>query len=86
MHQISQPVSLTKVETKNPQTHPGSIIAERTGAGVNQLTIGPNPNPCLNFTSGILRYLAHILCAFLILSLGGEFSQGGLLWQRILSL
>jgi hypothetical protein len=24
------------------------------------------------------------LCAFLFLSLGGEFLQGGLLWQRIL--
>jgi hypothetical protein len=24
------------------------------------------------------------LCTFLFLSLGGEFLQGGLLWQRIL--
>ena len=52
-----------------------SIIAERTGAGTNQLTIGPNPNPCLNFISGISRYLAHILCTFLFLSLGGEISR-----------
>ena len=37
LHQISQPVSSTKVETKNPQTHPGSIIAERTGAGVEPI-------------------------------------------------
>ena len=83
-HQISQPVPLTKVETKNPQTHPGSIIVERMGAGMNQLTISPNPNHRLNFTSGISWYLAHILCAFLFLSLGREFPQGGLLWQRIL--
>jgi hypothetical protein len=50
------------------------------------LTIGPNPKPRLNFISGILRYLpvAHILCTFLFLSLGGGFLQGGLLWQRIL--
>jgi hypothetical protein len=52
-----------------------SIIAERTGAGTNQLTIGPNPNPRLNFISGISRYLAHILCTFLFLSLGGEISR-----------
>ena len=62
----------------------GSIITERTGAGANQLTIGPNPNSCLNFISGISRYLAHILCTFLFLSLGGKFPQGGLLWQKIL--
>ena len=33
--------------------------------GTNQLTIGPNPKPRLNFISGISRYLAHILCIFL---------------------
>ena len=42
------------------------------------------PQPRLNFISGISRYLAHILCTFLFLSLGGDFPQGGLLWQRIL--
>ena len=61
-----------KIETKNPQTHPGSITAERMGAGLNQLTIGPNPNSRLNFISGISRYLPHILCTFLFLSLEGE--------------
>ena len=29
LHRISQPVPSTKVESKNPQTHPGNIIAER---------------------------------------------------------
>ena len=42
------------------------IIAERTGAGSNQLTIGPNPNSRLNFISGISGYLAHILRTFLV--------------------
>jgi hypothetical protein len=42
------------------------------GAGSNQLTIGPNPNSRLNFISGISRYLAHILCIFLFLSLEGD--------------
>ncbi len=34
-----------EVETKKSPNPPGSIIAERTGVGTNQLTIGPNPNP-----------------------------------------
>ena len=42
------------------------------------------PQPRLNFISGISQYLAHILCTFLLMSLGGDFPQGGLLWQRIL--
>ncbi len=83
LHRISQPIPLTKVETKYSQTHPGIIIAKRTEAGSNQLTIGPNPN-CLNFISGVSQYLAHILCTFLFLSLGTESPQGGILWQRIL--
>jgi hypothetical protein len=29
LHRISQPVPSTKVESKNPQTHPGNIIAKR---------------------------------------------------------
>ncbi len=33
---------------------------------------------------GILQYLVHILCTFLFCHWGENFSQGGLLWQRIL--
>ena len=39
----------------------------------SKLYIGYHGIPC-----------THILCTFLFLSLGGEFLQGGLLWQRIL--
>ena len=51
--------------------------------------VEPNKNwfqaqPLSKLFIGILQYLAHILSTFLFLSLGGEFLQGGLLWQRIL--
>ena len=56
----------------------------KDGGGDKPINNWSQPQPCLNFISGISRYLAHILCTFLFLSLGGEFPQGGLLWQRIL--
>ena len=61
----------------------GSIIAERTGSGSNQLTIGPNLNTCLNFVSGTEQYPAHNLGTFLFVS-RSRIPQGGLLWQRLL--
>jgi len=56
----------------------------KDGGGDELINNWSQPNPRLNFISGISRYLAHILCTFLFLSLGGEVPQGGLLWQRIL--
>ncbi len=65
LHPISQPVPSTKVENKNPLTHPeaSSPKGRGRGAGSNQLTIGPNPNPRLNFTHLVSHDTLHTSCA-----------------------
>jgi hypothetical protein len=57
-HCFSLLAKLDCIELANP----GSIIAKRTGAGTNQLTIGPDPN--LVLTSYLVsRDTLHTSCA-----------------------
>ena len=63
----------------------GSIIAKRTRGGSNQFNSWSKPQLSSKLYIGYHGIpCTHILCTFLFLSLGEEFLQGGLLWQRIL--
>ncbi len=57
---------------------------QKDGGRVEPINNWSCPNPRLNSLLGILRYLAHILCTFLLCHWEENFPQGGLLWQRIL--
>ncbi len=57
---------------------------QKNGGGAKPINNWFQAQPLSRLFIGILRYLAHIVCTFLFLSLRGEFLQGRLLWQRIL--